>query len=309
MTLEELKKQYEDLYKKKAYHGWDEKALQEKIDEFGKEEEQDEPKAKTKKQESFKGVVMDTNKSYHFRLKHVANPRTIMPRESKVWDEDTDSTRTIRLSAVEDSPYLDEQDPDSPIDSTTVIFTDGEVKIDGREKHKIKFLLAFDGYDGKKKILPNSEAVRDMYELVDHDKLNDASVKRAEAVMDAQTIIRQAKKEDIASFLSAVYLEPVSQMNEGEIKSKAYHYAEVDPKIILEEFTDPKHKIKADIQKLFGKNELVDSDGVIKWKDTEGVIMNFDESKVRADEALAKWVLVGDKGTKEFKERMATKLK
>lgn len=306
---EELKKKYEELYQKKAYHGWDEEKLQEMIDNFGKEDEDKDDKPSKPKQETFKGIVLDPEKTYHFKLKHRQNPRTFIPREAKVWDEYSESTRAIKLSSVEESPYVDEQDPDAHLDATAIVFTDGQVKISGVEKAKIRFLLAFDGYDKKKKILPINEWVRDMYELVDSDKLNDSSVKRAEAVMDAQAVIRNAKKEDVANFMSAVYLLPVAQLSEAEIKKAAYDAAEVDPSIILNEFTDPKHQIKANIQKLFSLQLLDDSDGVIKWRDTDGVIMNYDESKVRADEALAKWVLVGESGTKEFKERMANKLK
>lgn len=306
---DKLKEQYEDLYGKKPFHGWDEEALKQKIEEFDGTQV-DEPKTKetAPKHEKFMGIVLDPEKTYEFRLKHRQNPMTFIPREAKVWDEENKKTRMLNLSSAEDSPYTDEQDVDSPTDATAIVFTNGRVLINGIEKAKIKFLLAFDGFDQKKKILPVNESVRDMYELIDHDKLGEAAVKREEDIQDAKQIVRKATKAELANFMRSVYLLPVDSMSSDEIKKSAYDSADVDPTVILKEFTDPKHAIKGNIQKLFSKNALTDEGGYIKWKDTEGVITQYDESTSRADEALAKWVLIGGTGVKEFKERMASKL-
>lgn len=297
----ELQKQYEELFGKKPSFKWDAKELQSKIDKFDTEEVEDTA--------IFKGIKIDPKRRYHFRLKHRANPQTFLPREAKVWDEDTERTRTIRLCSVENSPYIDEQQEDAHTDATAAVFIDGNLYINGTEANKIKFVLAFDGYDKKKTILPMSEDLRDMYELVDEDKLSIANLNKEEAILDAKMLIKGSKMSDIKNFMRSVFLLSVDQMSDSDVKTSAYASAETNPYTFLNEFTNPIHEVKANIQKLFGLQMLIEADGAVKWADNGGVILTYNDKKERADDALAKFVILGEKPAKEFKERMESKLK
>ena len=297
----ELQKQYEELFGKKPSFKWDAKELQSKIDKFDTEEVEDTA--------IFKGIKIDPKRRYHFRLKHRANPQTFLPREAKVWDEDTERTRTIRLCSVENSPYIDEQQEDAHTDATAAVFIDGNLYINGTEANKIKFVLAFDGYDKKKTILPMSEDLRDMYELVDEDKFSIANLNKEEAILDAKMLIKGSKMSDIKNFMRSVFLLSVDQMSDSDVKTSAYASAETNPYTFLNEFTNPIHEVKANIQKLFGLQMLIEADGAVKWADNGGVILTYNDKKERADDALAKFVILGEKPAKEFKERMESKLK
>lgn len=299
----ELQKQYEELFGKKPSFKWSAEELQSKIDNAGSEE------LAEKDDTVFKGIKIDPKRRYHFRLKHRANPQTFLPREAKVWDEEAEKTRTIRLCSVESSPYIDEQQEDAHTDATAAVFIDGNLYINGTEANKIKFVLAFDGYDKKKTILPMSEDLRDMYELVDEEKLSLANLNKEEAILDAKMLIKTAKIGEIRNFMRSVFLLGVDQMNDSDVKTSAYSSAETNPYIFLNEFTNPIHEVKANIQKLFGLQLLIEAEGSVRWADNGGVILTYNDKKERADDALAKFVILGDKPAKEFKERMESKLK
>lgn len=298
----ELRNQYKEVLGKNPSPAWDAETLKQKIESAGTESQ----KSATGL-EVFNGVEIDPKIYYTFKLKHKSNPRSIMPREAKVWDEETNTTRSIRLCSTEPSPYLDEQNPDSSIDASTVIFTDGEVTISGMDAHKLRFLLAFDGFDRKKAILPNNTHIKDMYKLIDVVKEDKQKLSLVDAKIDAQLIIRKASAKELSNFVRSVYLQPVDSMTPDAIKKYAYEQAQGDPYIVLKEFTDPKHEIKANIQRLFTKGLLSDDNNMVKWTDTNGVITVYGDDE-RADDVLTKYVLLGDAGAKAFKERMEAKL-
>lgn len=257
--------------------------------------------------EIFKGVKIDPRKTYHFKLKHSENPRTLLPRESKVWCEETKSTRLIKLCSIEESPYADEQHEDSVLDRTPICFTDGDLYVRGTEGNRVKFILAFDGWDKKEKVLDQNYFVRDKYELVDQGKITAADVKLDEAKIDAGILVREASEEDLSDFLRSRFLEDVHSKTPQEVKRLGYKHASDDPYIFLNDFTDPMFKIQANIQKLFVAGQLSDNGGVVRWTDTQGIIMHLPEGK-RADEALAKWIVGGSDESKDFAKVMKQKL-
>lgn len=306
MTEKEEKKELQEKYKevlgKNPAPSFSIEELKRRIEQKENEEEGFDPTV-------FKGIKIDPEKTYEFRLKKRSNPRSLLPREASVWCEETKTSRTIRLCSIEDSPYMDEQNENSKMDSTAPVFTDGKLFISGVNSNKIKFMLAFDGYDKKKTIMPNNEWIRGMYELVDPEKVSANNLSEEEAKQDAKQLIRNAKKEDLHNFMRSAFLLGVDSMSDDDIKTNAYLNAETSPYVFLNEFTNPIHAVKASVQKLFGKGELTDDNGSIKWKDTGGLIASYDDTKERADDVLAKMVILGEKQGKEFKERMDSKLK
>lgn len=354
----ELQGKYEDLYGKKAYYGWNEKELQEKIDaksskeeagksnvESGKPEETVQPKiekvtpeAQTSKEEIIpvekpkevtkpqakKEVAkeeieedeepeefeIDPNKTYHFRLiQNSTNPRKILPREAKVWHEPTETTRLIRLCSTEKSPYVDEQDENAVIDRKPLIITDGNLFIEGTEANRIKFLLAFDGNAAKSKTLTGNGHIAKMYELVDNQKEVADKLTAEEAELEARILVKDANEEELRNYLRSTHLLDVDNMTSKEVRLKGNDLAknEANAKDILKNFNNPIHKIKAKVQKLFGAGELDDKEDVVRWKNGS-IILQLKKGE-RADDALAKWVLEGSQGAKDFVSVADSKLK
>lgn len=294
-TKKELQERYEELFGKKPFAGWSEEDLKTKITNKEKEDEGDE-------------FNIDPKKEYHFRLRK-ESPRKILPREAKVWCEKTQTTRIIRLSSTEDSPYKDEQDPDSLLDRNPIVITDGNLYISGVNSNRVKFLLAFDGNASKETILPINEHLRGMYELVNKEKEDNSKLSAEDVELKARLLVKDADLEDLKDYLRSVHLMAVDSMTSTEIrlagneKAKDYKNA-LD---ILKNFNNPLHKIKAKVQKLFNKAELDDSQGVVKWSNG-AIILNLKKDE-RADDALAKWVLEGSKEAKDFIKVADTKLK
>lgn len=363
----ELQEKYEDLYGKKAYYGWGEKELQEKIDaktpkkktansvveelkpevkqeEVAQSKEEVKPveakKTETKQEEVKQEVAtpiekpkevakpqakkeeeiekdeepeefeIDPNKTYHFRLiQNSTNPRKILPREAKVWHEPTGTTRLIRLCSTEDSPYVDEQDENAVIDRKPLIITDGNLFIEGTEANRIKFLLAYDGNAAKSKTLTGNGHIAKMYELVDNQKEVADKLTAEEAELEARILVKDANEEELRNYLRSTHLLDVDNMTSKEVRLKGNDLAknEANAKDILKNFNNPIHKIKAKVQKLFSAGELDDREDAVRWKNGS-IILQLKKGE-RADDALAKYVLEGSQGAKDFISVANSKLK
>lgn len=295
----ELQEKYKEVYGKRPSPAWDEVKLQEMIDNF--QEEDEDPK----KDE----LNIDPSKSYTFRLKGDYAPIWYFPSKMKTWDDDKKKSRAIRVVSIEDSPYVDEQDEDAKSDSKSIIFTNGKLILQGTEKSRIKYLLASDGISGKKTILPENMHLKDKFELENKELVIKSKLDREENEEKARKLVNDSKTEELRNYLRSVYLTDVDNLSDDEIKLEAKNKVKTDAKEWLEGFNNPKHEIKANIQKLFSKGELDDTGSVIKWRKTGGVIMNYDDkSDVRADDALTKFIMAGGKEADDFKKVMATKL-
>jgi hypothetical protein len=305
---EELKKQYEELYQKKAYHGWDEEKLQELIDNFDGEVE--EPKAK-KEQSEVKDPVMDfeidQNKEYSFDLQRRKEARHNIPTTASVWCEATQSIRDIRYVKTEESPYVDEQEPTAKVEREQIKFNSKELIVSGHEKAKIRYLLAYDANGDKKKILPANNPIKNLYKLRDTTAADNAEIEYYKQVVKAGAIIEEAKIGDIRNFMRSRFGE-TSERDEEIIKI-AYKKAQANPALFVTDFTNPKHKIKAAIQKAHEDQFLAVDGNQIKYVKSGTVIKDFDQSRHSYDEALARWVLGGDKEAKEFYSLLEGELK
>lgn len=297
---EELKKKYEDLYGKKAYHGWDEATLQEKIDSFDGEQEEEKPKQAEAKKASdpVMDFEIDPNKEYTFDLQRRTEARHNIPTTARVWCEATDSIREIRYVKTEESPYVDEQEPSAKVEREQIKFNSKSLIISGHEQAKIRYLLAYDANGDKGKILPASNPIKNLYKLRDTTAADNAQIDHFKQVVKAGAIIEEAKIEDIRNFMRSRFGE-TSERDEEIIKI-AYQKAQGNPTLFVTDFTNPKHKIKAQIQKAHDAQFLSVDGNQVKYVKTGAVIKDFDQSRHSYDEALARWVLGGDKEAKEF---------
>lgn len=296
----ELQDKYEQLYDKKAYHGWDEGKLKELIAEKNEEG----------MVEEFEEFEIDPSKTYHFRLTQKStNPRKILPREAKMWHEPTQKTRIIRLCSTEDSPFKDEQDENALVDRKPLIITDGNLYLEGIEANRIRFLLEYDGNASKSKTLPVNAHIAKMYELVDNQKEVSDRLTAEEVELKARVMIQDSNEDELRNYLRSVHLLAVDTMTEKEVRLAGSGLAK-DPnnaKEMLKNFNNPLHKIKAKIQKLFITGDLDDKENAVRW--SNGSIILQLKKNERADETLAKWVLEGTAAAKDFISVVDTKLK
>lgn len=295
---EELQEKYKSLYGKKAFAGWDEEKLKELIAEKESAESDERPE-----------FEIDPDKTYVFKLVGEHAPVSFYPSTMKTYDEFTKRSRQIRVCSIEESPYVDEQADDAEEDFKPIIFTEGELRISGKDANRIKYLLATDSIKGKGKTLPENQHLVNRFELEDKSALIKLKLQREDDEVEAKQLVKKASQEDLRNYLRSVYLLAVDTMSDDEILLEAAIKAKQDPTNWLKDFNNPLHKIKGGIQKLFAKGELDDSNGAIKWRKTGGVILNYDEKLgVRSDEVLAKWALIDSKEAKDFKQTMDSKL-
>jgi len=310
MSQEEKKKlqdQYKELYGKGAFQGWDVPKLKELIAEktpvarFGEEVKEVD--------ESYIGTMkIDHKKVYQFKQIGKKEGTSFLPRTAKVWCEHQNKLREIRYCKTESSPYVDEQSPEAVAERLPLTFNDGELTLDGSNQAGIKFLLAWDAIDGKKRVLPQNEGIRSKYFLVDTDADVRKSLDRQKAQLRAKNLISEAKLSDLTDFIRSVFRRSFEK--ENELLDYAFSQATDRYDVFLNEFTNPIHALKSKIQVSFQDGVLSSTNGVIKIKETGGVVLTIDpKDKVREDEALARWILVGSKEAKEFKEYLDTKQK
>lgn len=290
----ELQEKYESLAGKKAFGGWDEKTLKVKIAELERNDEDDD-------------VKIDPNKTYVFKLLGDYSPVKYFPNEAEVYHKG--KIRKIRNANTEDSPYVDEQDDNAKPSSKPIVFTNGRFEVQGTQANIVRYLLASDSIKGKDKVLPKNIVIKDMFELEDRSAIIKSKLQKEEDEFEARKLVKNSKVDDLRNYLRSVYLVGVDVLEDDEIILEATNRIKEDAKEWLRDFQNPKHKIKADIQKLFAKGELDDTGNTVKWKKTGGVILNYDDkSGVRSDDILTKFVIAGGKEADDFKKVMATKL-
>lgn len=318
-TLEELKAQLEGVH----HASKEAKELKKQIEEMegvaGNVHEK-EPEVKTKsekkilkKMEEDLDFKINPDKTYTFQLQTESQGQVTLPKQVKVWDEAKGKLRTIRYSKTEESPYLDEQDEGAEMERSEVKFNKGLLVVSGRNAPLINYLLAFDGNSEKDKINPSNKHYKGMYRLENEGEKVRASKEKRESIRKAMNVVADASQEDLTAFLRSQFrFNPESDIKvdnkEDALYDKAYAYAQSKPDVFIEDFNNPRHKIKSDLQQAFEKQVLtIDNKDVIRWKSTSGEILKYDSSKVRADEALTVWALSSKEG-KEFIKELQVKL-
>lgn len=287
----ELQEKYEELFGKKAFGGWNEEQLQEKIDAF---EEDKKPK-----KEEFK---IDPNETYEFELigKFASGKTYQIQQESKVWDEETKSIRRVRLAPFEDSPYVDEQREDTTVSSRPISFSYGKLNVKGTDAFKIKYLRALDSIEGKEKTLPENAGERNLFRMIDKVAKIDEELELEENKLKAKQVVAKAGETDLANFMRSRFgSETVKGKEPKQVKTEAYQKADENPSLFIVDFNNPKHKIKAQLQKAHEKGEITVADGEVSNKQGKS-IYKFDAGRHAFDEAVARWVMEGSKEAKEF---------
>jgi len=298
----QLQNQYEELYDKKAFAGWDVDKLKELI-----AEKQPTATKKEKPDNNYIGTMkIDAGKIYQFRQTGKKEGVSFLPRTAKVWCEVQNKVREIRYCKTEESPYVDEQGKEAKAERLPLTFKDGMLDLDGSNQAGIKFLLAWDAIQGKKKILPQNSSIQNKYYLLDTEAITKSSVKAQKDQLKAKVLISEAKKEDLENFVASVFRQVFK--TEDELYDFAYKQATDRYDVFLNDFTNPIHQLKTLVQKAYRDGVLTSDNGAIKIVATGGVVLTIDpKDKVREDEALARWIILGSKEAQEFKKHLESK--
>lgn len=292
---EELVVKYKELFGKNPFGGWTTEQIKEKIDNFGKEDK-----------DSTKDFKIDPDVNYEFVLQRRQNARHNIPTQAKIWCEETNSIREIRFVKTEDSPFVDEQSPNAKVEREQIKFNSSTLIVNGSEEAKIKYLLIYDGNGDKGKIYHANNPIKNLYKLKDKSAEDKAQVDMYEAVLKASTIVKDAKPDQLKNFMVSRFGDK-SERSEETLKV-AYQKAQTNPLVFINDFTNPKHKIKANLQSAVDKKLLTVEGNQVKHTKTGAVIKTFAMDRYSFDEDLARWILTGDKEAKEFYSQLEEKL-
>lgn len=241
---------------------------------------------------------IDPDAIYEFTL-HRDEQRRHIPSTARVWDEHEQRIRQVKLTQTEDSPYLDEQDPEART-LPSLIFNKGKLTLTGREANKIKYLLALDGNSAKEKVLPENRREKGLFSLRDFAEEKRQSLAKLERELDAQTIVKETDVEKLQVFLQSrlgVKLEL------DEVKERAYKLAKANPSAFIDHLNDPIHEMKAKFQNLVSDGTVIVDKGDVILTASKQVIYNYDPAKVsRVDEDVAKFCLTQSPEAKQLKK-------
>lgn len=250
---------------------------------------------------------VDPNSSYTFKLNRVERLR-IIPREATIWDEKEGRIRKIRYVRTEESPYVDEQDENSVVERAPISFTNGTKVVSGRDRALINYLLAYDGNGGKKKILPANNSIKNLYTLYDPNAKARAERQLEELRNKARNLVQEADYEKLRAYIRSTY----GAVPTSEDEAKAYAYGKIStlPKpgkphaaeLIIEDFNNPKHMLKAKIQEALSAGVIKTSNDKIMVGATGALIIRYDSKSGRFDEVLANHILKGGEDAEAIKK-------
>lgn len=202
---------------------------------------------------------IDPNKTYEFRMK---NPsfRYIIPSSATVYDEVDGSPRDIQLTQTNQSPFKDDHPENGKASSKTLSFVKGILKLKGTEAPAIRYLLAYDGYAGKKGILPGNKAIKGLYDLFVPEDEEAKKLERKKLKHKAETKVLEASDEDVSDFITSIQNQTLS----GDFaRTEALRICETNPELVLKGMDNPSIKIKAKLIKAMHKNLLAVVNGQV----------------------------------------------
>lgn len=257
-------------------------------------------------------LEIDPQVIYEFKMPSKPEGVAMIPREQRAWCEVQKKIREIRYCKTEESPYVDEQSEDARPERLPITFNNGSLRINGSNAAAIRYLLASDQIKGKSKILPQNASVRDKYYLVDKSAITKSKLKYEDDEFEAKTIIKNADIEDLRTYIRSAFRQHFADNDELLLfaSQKAGDHSEG----FIKDFNNPLHKLKAQVQVLFERGILTDTKGVVSLKETGGMVLTYNQTQkdgtvMRADEALAKWILAGSEDSKSFKAILDEKSK
>lgn len=248
------------------------------------------------------GFKVNPRKTYTFKSKNKG--RWILPNISRVWDEKEQAIREIRYNRLSNSPFLDEQDESLSEDREAIIFNHGVLHVSGRNKALVEYIMQFDGIFGKPHVLPENMYLRNTIQLNDPEVMLEKQAELEDLILEAKIIISKAAKTNVSAledFLRSEFQYHKENPSDNELKVFANSQADVNPKAFINDFDNPKHKIKSDVLRGLEKGVFTIEDGNIKVLSTGMVVFKIGP-KDKFEESLTNWILSDDPDAKSFKK-------
>jgi len=254
-----------------------------------------------------KELQIDPNKTYIFKLTRDHKGHAVIMGRTKVWDEETKSTRLIRLTTNYKTPYEDEQGNDAIPSSNAITFTRGMAKISGKEENKIRYLLAHDGNADKgANISTTSSHLRFRWRLEDLNEIFKDSVATKKLKHNLREKLFKATKDELYDFAVSTYGYKEKTGNKDELLDFALNKVEHQPEVVNRNFATAETKLKSKIIGLFRNGVLKNTNGIVTWADGGLEVGQFkvtEENKL-VDQMVA-FVAKGSKEAKAFEKKLA----
>lgn len=255
-----------------------------------------------------KGFKIDPNKNYKFKLVNPNGGEVIIPCKSTAWDMSENVVKTITLAKNFKSPYDEDQDGVVVVDDVGITFYKGEVIISGKEECKIKYLLAHDGNAEKGgNVAPSSRGLTHRWKLVDQEAIFKDELQLRKLKHDLEAKVLDASKEDLLEFLESVYGYKPKTDSIDELITEVLKKVQVTPQVVKDKFATRETKLKSKIIGLFKSGELVNTKGLVTWKDGGLEVNEFKVSEeLKLVDSMIEWIAKGSKDAKAFEKKLAS---
>lgn len=306
-VIEEYKKQLKDSGMHHASKEFKE-AVEKKKAELSNQPQQTTQPQKTEKNEEKMSVLqkkshqteleIDVTKSYTFKMVDPNPPKFwVVPKLSRVFDNEEKRYRQIRYNKLAESPFVDEQDESLDVDVAFIRFVNGELTVSGRDAILIKYLINLPEFK------PNNQLgySKYLFDLDDKDLKIKEKADFDDKVTDAKVIIKECAEKDprlLADFVRSRFNYAPLEFNIDAIKLHANACAEQFPHDFINDLNNPIHRVKGSVARGLGKVFDVVG-GTVKSLKTGNTVYTFDANK-RWDDEITSWILKESQPAKDF---------
>ena len=223
------------------------------------------------------GMTIDDSKTYKFKI---IDPTAKKSRHYGIGNRcevyDGSRRRVMRYVPYMDSIWLDEQDSNENVTDSdhTINFFLGELKVDGKNKNLISFLLNHDRFKGNKKPISGRGPI---FDIDDPEFEAKQQLKQNEVIKDAIVAALGANDED--SRVNFYILFGRTEDNISTVKAAVADYAKKYPSKFLDIVADPRTRRKYLIKKGLDTGVIKIKFSMLKWGMSDADIMQLDPSK------------------------------
>lgn len=223
------------------------------------------------------GMVIDDNKTYLFKI---VDPSAKKSRHYGLGNKcevyDGSRRRMMRYVPYMDTIWFDEQDPNEVVTDSdhSINFFMGELKVDGKNKNLISFLLNHDRFKGNKKPISGRGPI---FDIDDPEFEAKQRLKENEVIKDAIVAALSANDEDSRVYFYILFGRTEDNIN--TIKASVADFAKKFPARFLEVVADPRTRRKYLIKKGLDSGVIKIKFSMLKWGISDAEIIQLDPSK------------------------------
>lgn len=220
------------------------------------------------------GLKIDDTKTYTFKI---IDPKAKKSRHYGIGNRsevyDGTRRRVMRYVPYMDSIWLDEQDPSAEVTDSdhSVNFHMGILRVDGKNKNLISFLMKHDRFKGNKQPISGRGPI---FDIDDPEFEAKKQLAANEKMRDAIVAALSAKDEDSRVYFYILFGR--QEDNISTIKSAVADYAKKHPASFLEIIADPRTRRKYLIKKGLDEGKIKIKHSMLKWGMSDSDILQLD---------------------------------